>query len=79
MGYINQLKKLQQEDGSFAWFSGMEGSLYMTVYIAKTLVRLQTLLGQGAFDNDQTSQLLKHAFTFLDTRIARDEKICEEE
>lgn len=72
MGYINQLKKLQQEDGSFAWFSGMEGSLYMTVYIAKTLVRLQTLLGQGAFDNDQTSQLLKHAFTFLDTRIARE-------
>ena len=40
---FSSLKKLQNSDGSFSWWPGMKGSLYMTVAVTKTLARLQNL------------------------------------
>ena len=35
-----QLKNLQNPDGSFSWWQGMDGSFYVTVEVAKILARL---------------------------------------
>ncbi len=72
--YIAQLHKLQKKDGSFSWFPGMKGSLYMTVYIVKELTRLQILMGKGAFTNVETASLLKNAFAFLDREVGKEVK-----
>lgn len=63
---INELQKLQNPDGSFSWWKGMRGSLYMTVYVTKSLVRLNTLTGE---EDINTKSLLKSAFRFLDKQV----------
>ena len=40
---VEKLKKLQNADGSFSWYPGMEGSTYITVTVAEMLARLQCL------------------------------------
>ena len=72
--YIAQLYKLQNKDGSFSWFAGMKGSLYMTVYIVKELIRLQILMGEEAFTNQETALLLKNAFAYLDREVGKEVK-----
>ncbi|MCR5078257.1 MAG: alpha-2-macroglobulin, partial [Prevotella sp.] len=64
---LTRLKKLQNPDGSFSWWQGMDGSLYMTVAVVKTLVRLDVLAGKTA----ETTSLVKSAFRFLDKEVAR--------
>ena len=39
-----KLKDLQLEDGSWSWYKGMSGSLYMTTSITELLARLQQLI-----------------------------------
>ncbi len=68
---LNELQKLQNADGSFSWWQGMKGSLYMTVYVAKSLVRLNALIGH---EDSQTSSLLKSTFRFLDRKVAEEVK-----
>lgn len=69
---LNSLKKLQNPDGSFSWWQGMRGSLYMTVEIVKTLTRLNVLMGSS---DQQTQGLLTSAFRFLDKEVA--ERVLE--
>ena len=60
-----QLKKLQNVDGSWSWWPGMDGSFYMTVEISELLVRLNQMTAQ-------TSQLqpqIDKAFSFMDKEI----------
>lgn len=40
-----KLKDLQLEDGSWSWYKGMSGSLYMTTSITELLARLQQMIG----------------------------------
>jgi hypothetical protein len=40
---IEKLKTLQNRDGSFSWYPGMEGSTHITIAIAEMLARLQML------------------------------------
>ena len=37
--FAESLGKLQREDGSFGWFNGMSGSMYMTYGVARALLR----------------------------------------
>lgn len=71
---LTQLKKLQNSDGSFSWWDGMQGSSYMTLAVVKTLVRLNWLCGRQA----DTQQLLDKAFRFMqkemDAEVARMKK-----
>ena len=40
---VEKLQKLQNADGSFSWYPGMEGSTYITVTVAEMLARLQAM------------------------------------
>lgn len=42
---FNILKDLQNEDGSWSWFKGMNGSASMTAQVVETLARIKTMTG----------------------------------
>lgn len=58
---IDKLKKLQNSDGSFSWYPGMEGSTYITVAIEEMLARLQRLSSLTS----HLSPLYDKAFTYI--------------
>ena len=64
---IDKLQKLQNAEGAWAWFPGMQGSMYMTVAVSEMLVRLNTLTQKQA----STSQMLDKAFGFMGTEIVK--------
>lgn len=43
---IGRLENLQHEDGSWSWYKGMEGNLYVTTTVAVTMARLRAMTGQ---------------------------------
>lgn len=55
------LTKLQNGDGSWSWWSGMQGSPWMTVTVCKTLARLNKLIGNSA----DTDKLLDKGMGYL--------------
>lgn len=65
---LNALQQLQNSDGSFSWWQGMEGSVYMTLAVVKTLSRLNRLCGKQA----DTQQLLDNAFRFMQREMDKD-------
>ena len=58
---VKGLKKLQNADGSWSWWSGMDGSPWMTVTVCKTLARLNKLIGNSA----DTDKLLDKGMEYL--------------
>ena len=56
-----KLQKLQNADGSFSWYPGMEGSTYITVTVAEMLARLQHLSPLTT----HLSPLYDNAFKFI--------------
>ena len=64
----NQLRSLQNADGSFSWWKGMQGSRYMTTAVAKMLVRLSVMTGQKTSSDD----LLNKAFAYLDRQTSKE-------
>jgi hypothetical protein len=58
---IEKLQKLQLSDGSWTWYPGMPGSLYMTVAVSEMLVRLNTLTAT----QKRTSTMLDKAFGYM--------------
>lgn len=71
---LRHLQALQLADGGFSWWKGMESSRYMTVAVMQTLLRLQTMVGEGnAYDG-----IITNAFRYLDKEIAKDVKWMKE-
>ena len=64
-GALEQMKKLQLGDGSWSWWPGMVGSMYMTVEISEMLVRLN----QMTEPQKETGQMLTQAFGFMGNEI----------
>ena len=64
---LSKLTKLQNADGSFSWWPGMEGSPYMTVSVAVTLARLQNLTGDNS-----GQQLSDKAYGYLQQWMAKE-------
>ena len=64
---LDNLKKLQNPDGSFSWWPGMDGSLYMTVAVTKTLARLQHLTDKSA----EVSAIINASFRYMDREVAK--------
>ncbi|KAA6350484.1 hypothetical protein EZS27_002091 [termite gut metagenome] len=60
---LTKLRELQHTDGSWSWYKGMQGSRYITEFVAKTLVRLSILTG-NSLDNE-ARLMLQAAFVFL--------------
>ena len=55
------LRQLQLADGSFSWWPGMRGSLYITVGVAETLQRLNMMIGE----QQATKKLLDNSMKFM--------------
>mgnify|MGYP004594934723 FL=1 len=67
---LSRLSRLQNADGSFAWWKGMEGSPYMTMSVLQTLTRLNHMVGE----QDETKNILSTAFAYMDKQMAREVK-----
>lgn len=63
---LAKLRKLQNGDGSFSWWQGMSGSVYMTSAVAGMLVRLNAMTGA----DPATAGMLKAAIDFLGKNVA---------
>ena len=61
----DRLQQLQNSNGSWSWWEGMQGSFYMTVEISEMLARLNQMTGA----QQTTTPLLDKAFTFMDKEI----------
>jgi hypothetical protein len=66
---VENLKKLQNSDGSWSWWPGMDGSFYMTVEVSEMMVRLNRMTGNSGL-SALDSQLDK-AFKFMDREIVK--------
>ena len=58
---VTKLQKLQNPDGSFSWYPGMQGSTYITVAIEEMLIRLNRMVGK----QDDTKQMQDKAFKYI--------------
>ena len=58
---IENLRKLQNSDGSWSWWPGMNGSVYMTTAITEMMVRLNQMTGQQS----ETTKMLTKAISYL--------------
>lgn len=67
---LSRLSRLQNADGSFAWWKGMEGSPYMTMSVLQTLTRLNHMVGEL----DETKNIVSTAFAYMDKQMAREVK-----
>lgn len=61
------LRQLQLADGSFSWWPGMRGSLYITVGVAETLQRLNMMTGE----QQATKKLLDNSMKFMAGEIRK--------
>ena len=64
---LEQMKTLQNGDGSWSWWPGMNGSLYMTVEIAEMLVRLNQMTG----GEKETADMLNKAFRYIGKEMVK--------
>ena len=60
---VDKLAALQNADGSFSWYPGMEGSTYITVAVEEMLARLQSLGCE--WPTEAPSALYDKAFNFM--------------
>ena len=58
---VEKLQKLQNADGSFSWYPGMQGSTQITVVIEEMLVRLNKMAGE----QQPTKQMQQKAFNYI--------------
>ena len=72
--FTAKLQKLQNNDGSFSWWPGMNGSPYMTLEVANILARLQNFAPlSGAL-----TVMKANTFSYLDKQIASEVKNLRE-
>lgn len=69
---IDKLKTLQQADGSFSWYPGMQGNVWVTMEVATLLARTERLT---ATTNERIHPLLMAAFNYLQKQMA--ERVTE--
>ena len=72
---IDKLSKLQNGDGSWSWWPGMDGSNYITTAVSEMLVRLNKMTEK----QDETEEMLDNAFTFLGNDIVELVNIMKKE
>ncbi|RZJ79745.1 MAG: alpha-2-macroglobulin, partial [Flavobacterium sp.] len=71
---FEQLEKMQYADGSFPWFSGMEGNRYITQHIVLGICQLKKLklVDEKAYPN--LNVMLNKAIIYLDNQLVKDYK-----
>ena len=68
---INKLKEAQYADGSWGWWRGMGGNVYITGTVAEILSRLEVLTGH----NEMLSSIIDNAITYLSEKTAEQVKL----
>ena len=63
---VQKLGKLQNADGSWSWWPGMDGSTYITTAVSEMLVRLNKMTGE----QEETTEMIDNAFKYLGSDIA---------
>ena len=58
---VAKLQKLQNPDGSFSWYPGMQGSTYITVAVEEMMFRLNRMTGM----QHDTKQMQDKAFKYI--------------
>lgn len=71
---VKRLQKLQHSDGSWSWWEGMDGSVYMTTAVAKLLARLK----YHGHNTDVTDKMLSKAMPFMLKYIRKEAKELRE-
>ena len=66
----SKLASLQNADGSWSWWKGMEGSMTMTTEVSQMLVRLNVMAGK----NQSTASMLDRAFKYMGRQLVSDVK-----
>lgn len=64
----NELMQLQLRDGAWAWWKGMDGSVFITTAVARLLARLE----YNGFGDDVTTKMLTKSLPFV-LKHAKDE------
>ena len=67
---VLKLKDLQNPDGSWSWFKGMDGSLYMTTAIAQQLARLQRMT--DGLPDAEVMKMYRRALDHLNKQAAEE-------
>lgn len=77
--FTTELRKLQNSDGSFSWWPGMDGSVYMTMMVAETLSRLKVLGATATLtEKSELNNSLTSSFSYLDQKMAEEVKQLKE-
>lgn len=71
---FEKLEKMQYADGSFPWFSGMEGNRYITQHIVLGIGQLKKLklIDEKVYPN--LNVMLNKAIIYLDNQLVKDHK-----
>ena len=72
---VAKLRTLQNADGSFSWWKGMEGSRYMTTAVAMMMARQNKMAGE----QKETASMLTSALDFLQKKTADEVRRMKEE
>lgn len=72
---LEKIKELQLPDGTWAWFKGMEGNLYLTMTVVEKLLRLNSLTASNA-----NAEMLQKAMEWMNKEINKNvERMKKEE
>jgi uncharacterized protein YfaS (alpha-2-macroglobulin family) len=75
---ISKLEKMQNSDGSFGWFSGMNGNNYITQYILTGIAKLQHL-NVAAAQTKTVKNIFNKALQYADTELLKEYKQIKKE
>ena len=72
---LNKLNELQNNDGSWSWWKGMRGSIYMTTAVSEMVIRLNKMTGEV---QQETTQMLNKAFRFMGKYLVEEHQKMKE-
>ena len=73
---VERLRELQNGDGAWSWYKGMQGSRYVTTQVMEMLVRLNALTHQDA--DSRMQPMIQKGFEYLGKQAAEEYKSMKE-
>ncbi len=73
---VEKLRELQNGDGAWSWYKGMQGSRYVTTQVMEMLVRLNALTPQDA--DSRMQPMIQKGFEYLGKQAAEEYKSMKE-
>ena len=73
---VEKLGELQNADGAWSWYKGMQGSRYVTTQVMEKLVRLNALTHQDA--DSRMQPMIQKGFEYLGKQVAEEYKSMKE-